>query len=88
MREEIKHTHTQTKTKASISTAVGNIPLPPSALLVFRAIFILIWGKLSLTIGLKTEKMHFIITPSSLHPGSRLAGVTCKWRGTLFGRLF
>lgn len=75
----------KTQTKASISAAALNFP---SALPVFLAIFILIWGKLSLTIGLKTEKMHFIIMLPSLHPGSRLARVTCKWRGTLFGRLF
>lgn len=45
-------------------------------------------GKLSLTIGLKTEKMHLITVLPCLHPGSQLVRVMRKWRGTLFGRLF
>lgn len=44
-------------------------------------------GKLSLTIGLKTEKMHLITVLPCLHPGSQLARVMCKWRGTLFWKV-
>lgn len=44
-------------------------------------------GKLSLTIGLKTEKMHLITPLPCLHPGSQLARVTRKWRGTLFWKV-
>lgn len=53
-----------------------------------RHIYSNLRGKLSLTIGLKTEKMHLITVQPCLHPGSQLARVMRKWRGTLFGRLF
>lgn len=53
-----------------------------------RHIYSNLRGKLSLTIGLKTEKIHLITVQPCRHPGSQLARVMRKWRGTLFGRFF